>query len=90
LDQIAKVTRIRGSAPIPEDQEVDADEEEDAGQEQWATDRPDVEASTKKAGTKPNPKQASRLTKTTEGGGLAISVETRVEKLVLEGDDIED
>jgi cell cycle checkpoint protein len=90
LDQIAKVTRIRGSAPIPEDQEVDADEEEDAGQEQWATDRPDVEASTKRAGTKPKPKQASRLTKATEGGGLAIPVETRVEKLVLEGDDIED
>lgn len=92
VDQILTVTRIRGSASASEDQdqEVDADEEGDASQEQWSTDRPDIEASTKRTRTKPKEKQNSRLTKVTEGGGLAIPVETRVEKLVLDDDDIED
>lgn len=91
MDQIATITRVRGTALVAEDDEADAEEGEDSvSQEQWATDRPDVEQPTKRTGTKPKPKQTSRLPKATEGGGLAIPVESRVEKLVLEDDDIED
>ena len=90
VDQITTVTRIRGSVPTAEDQEADADEEGDASQEQWTTDRPDTEAPPKRTGTKAKAKQPSRSSKLTEGGGLAIPVETRVERLVLEDDDIED
>ena len=90
VDQIATVTRIRGSGPIAEDDEAEADDEEVSTHEQWATDRPDIEFNAKKGATKPKPKPVSRLTKATEGGGLAIPVESRVEKLVLEDDDIED
>ncbi len=84
------VTRIRGSAPTADDEEADANEDGDASQEQWTTDRPDTEAPTKRTGTKAKVKQGSRSANLTEGGGLAIPVETRVEKLVLEDDDIED
>jgi cell cycle checkpoint protein len=90
VEQITTVTRIRGLAPTAEDEDADADEEGDASQEQWTTDRPDTEAPTKRTGTKAKAKQASRSSNLTEGGGLAIPVETRVEKLVLEDDDIED
>jgi cell cycle checkpoint protein len=90
VDQITTVTRIRGSGPTAEDEEADADEEEVSTHEQWATDRPDIETNSKKNGIKPKPKPVSHLTKTTEGGGLGIPVESRVERLVLEDDDIED
>jgi cell cycle checkpoint protein len=90
VEQITTVTRIRGLAPTAEDEDADADEEGDASQEQWTTDRPDTEAPTKRTGTKAKAKQASRSSNLTEGGGLAIPVETIVEKLVLEDDDIED
>lgn len=94
-EQITTVTRVRGSAPVPEDEEADADEEAEATtQEQWTTDRPEGDASIKSPlktkGIKSKDKSGSRPTKPTEGGGLAIPVETRVEKLVLEDDDIED
>ena len=90
MDQVATVTRIRGSAQAAEDEEADAEEEADPSQEQWTTDRPDTEAPTKRTGTKAKAKQGTRSSKLTEGGGLAIPVETRLEKLVLEDDDIED
>ncbi|KAL1590776.1 hypothetical protein WHR41_00798 [Cladosporium halotolerans] len=91
LDQILSVTRIASSA-VPEndnDEEFDAagDQEGQAG-EQWATDKPDADASGRLRGTKAK-RRPGAGTKY-EGGGLGIPVESQVEKLVLEDDDIVD
>ncbi|KAK3704426.1 RFC checkpoint protein Rad17 [Vermiconidia calcicola] len=85
-DQIARVTRVGGSAPIDEDDEADVEEDELNGAEQWTTDRPEGEGIKKP--TKKRKIAQSKLA--TEGGGLAIPIESRVEKLVLEYDDIVD
>ncbi|KAK3722163.1 RFC checkpoint protein Rad17 [Vermiconidia calcicola] len=85
-DQIATVTRVRGSVPIDGDDDADVEENEVAGAEQWSTDRPEAQATKEPA--KKRQKAQSKLM--TEGGGLAIPVESRVEKLVLEDDDIVD
>ena len=89
MDQVAKVTRIRGSAPVDKDEESDEDEDGDADAEHWTTDQPDVELAAK-TGTRTAKLKRRRATKGTESDGLAIPVESRVEKLVLEDDDIVD
>ena len=87
LEQISAVVHIGGSVPPDEDGDLEADEDDGDSQEQWTTDRPDHEAHAKRSKTVTKAKQS---TKATEGGGLAIPVETRVGKLVLEDDDIVD
>lgn len=96
LDQILGATRIRGSATTASDNNDDdfdtSGEQQqdgpDAEQQQWATDKPDADASDRLRGTKAKRKPAVRGK--TEGGGLGIPVENQVEKLVLEDDDIVD
>lgn len=91
LDQILNVARIRGYAAAPTDNEDDIDAAADGeGQpgEQWATDKPDTDASDRLRGTKAKRKPVAGVK--TEGGGLGIPVESQVERLVLEDDDIVD
>ena len=93
LGQILSVTRIRESSNIAIDNNEDDDMENPAEQEvrfgeQWATDKPDAEASDRLRGTKAKRKLPAGTK--TEGGGLGIPVESQVEKLVLEDDDIVD
>ena len=87
LDQLATVTRIRGSTPPNEDEDADDDGDGDTGPEQWTTDQPDPEGASKPM---PSKLKQTKSTKATEGGGLAIPVESRVDRLVLEDDDIID
>ena len=99
LAQILSVTRIRESSiNTALDNNDDDDMENPAEQdvrlgEQWATDKPDAEATSDRLrGTKAKrktPASANAGTRT-EGGGLGIPVESRIEGLVLEEDDIED
>lgn len=93
LGQILSVTRIRESSNLTADNDNDEDMENPAEQEvrfgeQWATDKPDAEASDRLRGTKAKRKLPAGTK--TEGGGLGIPVESQVEKLVLEDDDIVD
>lgn len=93
LSQILSVTRVRDSSNVVNDNDDDgidnpAEQEIHFG-EQWSTDKPDAEAASDRLrGTK---SKLNATTKTkTEGGGLGIPVESQVERLVLEDDDIED
>ena len=94
LSQILSVTRIRESSNIniaadndDDDMESPAEQEARSG-EQWATDKPDADASDRLRGTKAKRKMPAGTR--TEGGGLGIPVESQVERLVLEDDDIVD
>lgn len=92
LSQILSVTRIRESSNIAMDNDEDdmespAEQEARSG-EQWATDKPDADASDRLRGTKAKRKLPAGTR--TEGGGLGIPVESQVERLVLEDDDIVD
>ena len=92
LSQILSVTRIRESSNIAADNDDDdmespAEQEARSG-EQWATDKPDADASDRLRGTKAKRKLPAGSR--TEGGGLGIPVESQVERLVLEDDDIVD
>ena len=94
LSQILSVTRIRESSNIniaadndDDDMESPADQEARSG-EQWAPDKPDADASDRLRGTKAKRKMPAGTR--TEGGGLGIPVESQVERLVLEDDDIVD
>jgi cell cycle checkpoint protein len=94
LSQILTITRVRDSLNITTDHENDDDLENPAEQEarfgeQWATEKPDAEASDRLRGTKAKKRKLPAGTKT-EGGGLGILVESQVERLVLEDDDIVD
>ena len=90
LDQIHSVTRIRGQAPTGAEDDEAAGEELDLAQipEQWTTDKPDSEVKPSKKQTAGRARGKQKLD--TEGGGLSIPFESRVEKLVLEDDDIVD
>jgi cell cycle checkpoint protein len=92
LNQILSVTRIRESFNNAMDNDEDdmespAEQEARSG-EQWATDKPDADASDRLRGTKAKRKLPAGTR--TEGGGLGIPVESQVERLVLEDDDIVD
>jgi cell cycle checkpoint protein len=96
LSQILSVTRIRDSSNIATDNnDDDADgmespaEQEARFGELWATDKPDAEGPDRLRGTKAK-KHKVPVGGKTEGGGLGIPVESRVERLVLEDDDIVD
>ncbi|KAM0705530.1 hypothetical protein Q7P35_006889 [Cladosporium inversicolor] len=94
LSQILSVTRIRESSNITTDHNDDEDDMENPAEqearsgEQWATDKPDADASDRLRGTKA--KRKLPVGTRTEGGGLGIPVESQVERLVLEEDDIVD
>ncbi|KAK5130672.1 hypothetical protein LTR08_001833 [Meristemomyces frigidus] len=90
LDQIQIVTQVRGQAAISEADEDAAEEELDAAAmpEQWSTDKPDSELQSGKKQS--SAQRRGKREVETEGGGLMIPVESRVEKLVLEDDDIVD
>lgn len=83
LEQILSVTRISGVVP---DGINDLGDDDDDGEEkvisgdQWATDRPDLEPWTGRRKPKQNLAFES----------VALPVENRIDKLVLEDDDIED
>jgi cell cycle checkpoint protein len=92
LSQILSVTRIRDSSSTTTDNDEDdmenpAEQEARSG-ELWATDKPDADASDRLRGTKAKRKLPAGTK--TEGGGLGIPVESQVERLVLEDDDIVD
>jgi len=90
VEQLDTVIRMQASQPdhsTPDDED-EGDETQQALSHQWATDRPDTEVESKSGGTKKKAKRRDGLS--TEGGGLGIPVETRVEHLVLQDDDIED
>ena len=90
LDSMHSVTRVHGMIP-PSEEEDEREGEEDnleTAPEQWSTDRPELDAEEKTKRDRAGPKR--RLTRGIEGGGLAIPVESGVEKLVLEDDDIVD
>lgn len=87
LNQVNAVTRIQGATTADdhneEEEELDLDND---SQELWTTDRSHGSSFAARMKTQ---NKRSRL-RGTEGGGLAIPVESRVEKLVLEDDDIVD
>ena len=86
MEQLTAVTRIRRTVSANDDDDADIGESGETV-EQWTTDRPDNENPSKLVGVKSKPKHHA---KNTDGGGLGIPVESRVENLVLEEDDIED
>jgi cell cycle checkpoint protein len=92
LSQILDVTQIRDSGTVAttenDDDIENAAEHENRFEEQWATDKPDGDFPDRLRGTKAKRKVAAGTK--TEGGGLGIPVESQVEKLVLEDDDIVD
>lgn len=89
-EQLRTVTRVQASTFESDDNEAERDDEP-LELEQWATDRPDVEPITRSSrSTTAKKKMKQPMSKLTEGGGLGIPVETSVEKLVLEDDDIVD
>jgi cell cycle checkpoint protein len=95
LSQIHTVTRIRESSNIATDNDNDNEDDmdnpaelENRFGESWTTDKPDAEASDRLRGTKAKRKVPAGIK--TEGGGLGIPVESQVERLVLEDDDIVD
>jgi cell cycle checkpoint protein len=92
LSQILAVTQVRDSgttATTEDDDDIEnAAEQENRFEEQWATDKPDGDFPERLRGTKAKRKVAGGTK--TEGGGLGIPVESQVEKLVLEDDDIVD
>ncbi|GAB1732431.1 hypothetical protein NU195Hw_g9452t1 [Hortaea werneckii] len=100
LDQLNLVTRIRGHGPLHTNEDDDEDVEEGPEppppSENWSTDKPAAaEEENRSLRTKAMKGSAGRGRKEgasveTEGGGLMIPVETSVERLVLEEDDIED
>ncbi|KAI6798128.1 hypothetical protein KC361_g3545 [Hortaea werneckii] len=99
LDQLNLVTRIRGYGHLNtnEDDDDDAEgSEQPLLSENWSTDKPAAEEENRFPRTKAMRRGAGKGREDgkggveTEGGGLMIPVETSVERLVLEEDDIED
>lgn len=92
LSQILSVTQVRDSVTVGSTENDDdienTAEQENRFEEQWATDKPDGDLPDRLRGTKAK-RKVTASTKT-EGGGLGIPVESQVEKLVLEDDDIVD
>ncbi|RMZ02251.1 hypothetical protein D0862_06092 [Hortaea werneckii] len=99
LEQLNYVTRIRGhglNTNDDDDEDVEGPEQAPPS-ENWSTDKPAAaEEENRSARTKPmkggagKGREKGRGGVETEGGGLMIPVETSVERLVLEEDDIED
>lgn len=91
LGSIQSVTRVRGAVSTVGDDDTADEDEGDSGAnpEQWSTNRPETESAQKTSTNRTGVKKKRQI-KGTEGGGLAIPAESRVEKLVLEDDDIVD
>ena len=88
LNQVRSVTSVGGLGfTAAEDDEPDGDDDEPAvpAAEQWTTDKPEAEHLQR---LKPRKHDVRKTA--TEGGGLHIPVESEIEKLVLEDDDIVD
>ncbi|KAK0899245.1 RFC checkpoint protein Rad17 [Friedmanniomyces endolithicus] len=92
LRNVLSVSRMTGRA----DDATAAEEPEDddnapAPGDAWSTDKPDVDDGARSKPAKSKVKGSGKQQKEkTEGGGLGIPVEMRVERLVLEEDDIVD
>lgn len=91
LEQMQSVTRANGNQSTMLDEDEDGSDERDdrvAPNEQWSTDKPDAGSKLAKPGN-----QLLNQDQHKEAGGrseLPIPVESSVEQLVLEDDDIED
>ncbi|KAK4560711.1 RFC checkpoint protein Rad17 [Recurvomyces mirabilis] len=89
--QVSRVSHTSGEGRSLTVDDEAADEENDDGghDEAWSTGWPEKDdmPSRRKKPTRDRPTRAKRET---EGGGLAIPVETEVERLVLQDDDIVD
>ncbi|KAI6878426.1 hypothetical protein KC334_g17300 [Hortaea werneckii] len=101
LEQLNHVTRIRGHGPLNTDKDDDEDvegPEQAPPSENWSTDRPAAAEEENRSMSRTKAMQGGvgkdrekgGGSVETEGGGLMIPVETSVERLVLEEDDIED
>ncbi|KAI7533835.1 hypothetical protein KC331_g12866 [Hortaea werneckii] len=102
LEQLSHVTRIRGHGLLNTNEDDDEDvegPEQPPPSENWSTDKPaaaeEENRSTSrtkamKGGAAGQGREKGGGDVETEGGGLMIPVETSVERLVLEEDDIED
>ncbi|KAM3415504.1 Checkpoint protein rad17 [Cercospora zeina] len=88
-DQIRSITRIDGASLPDDDDDADFPDsgEAEAHAEQWSTDRPDtdVKASSTMPSQARTPRKPSIMFQ-----GIKSPVETRVQSLLLEDDDIED
>ena len=84
--QIATVTQIRGATLLSTDDDAEVDESEGMPAEQWATDRPDAEVGLRSLSKK---KESNQVFETSRSG-LSIPVESSIERLVLDDDDIVD
>ncbi|CAK4032379.1 related to cell cycle checkpoint RAD17 [Lecanosticta acicola] len=88
LDQIKSITRVSGTNHgMDEDTDPEDAEEQGNAADQWATDRPDGELGVPGAGRK---QQAISSKQKSAFEASSLPVETSVEKLVLEDDDIID
>lgn len=89
-DQILSVCSVQGLGPGSADEDQDGEDGQDSNvvPEQWTTDHPDADQSKSQQS---RVRHSGRKGKTsTEGGGLQIPVESDVQRLVLEDDDIVD
>lgn len=93
VEQIWSVSSLGQSAIFATDMENDEDVADDESEqnitsEQWATDRPDLDALPR--GKIPQGRFKTTGKRETEGGRLGIPVESRINSLLLEDDDIVD
>ncbi|KAK0896564.1 RFC checkpoint protein Rad17 [Friedmanniomyces endolithicus] len=92
LRNVLSVSRMTGRTDDATAAEEPEDEDAPAPGDAWSTDKPDLDdGDHSKLRTKTKEKSGGKEAMgKTEGGGLAIPVEMRVERLVLEEDDIVD
>ncbi|KAI6944836.1 hypothetical protein KC318_g15717 [Hortaea werneckii] len=101
LEQLNLVTRIRGHGPLSANEDDDEDvegPEQAPPSENWSTDKPAAAEEENRSTSRTKAMKGGAGTGRekggggveTEGGGLMVPVETSVERLVLEEDDIED
>lgn len=88
LDQILSVTRIQGSPSAADEDVAEEDPNHVEAPEQWTTDLPDPDSLNAKTPAGIRNKHNQKLGR--ESGGLSFPVESQVERLVLEDDDIVD
>ena len=81
LRDIEKLTRISGTVPKVNEEEIDGDEAAGSG-EQWSTDKPTDDLS--------SPRKKSRFETKRQGIDTVVGLKDRTEQLVLSDDDIMD
>ncbi|KAK1089556.1 RFC checkpoint protein Rad17 [Friedmanniomyces endolithicus] len=91
LRNVLSVSRMNGRTDDTTAAEEPEDEDAPAPSDAWTTDKPDIDDGARSKPAKSKVKGSGKQQKEkTEGGGLGIPVEMRVERLVLEEDDIVD